>query len=169
MAFMKQSQTIIAFASYDDVYATDQRVFESNEGLTEDIVETATIRATERILTLLKNSDWWRDLNNSLTPGLQFDSNAALPNVNANNIVARQDDFTDLCVFYALYYYLLPKVADFAREDNAERAKIGFYQEKYNFLFTELVNTANWYDFNGDGTVAVAELRPGHQNLVRIR
>jgi len=42
-------------------------------------------------------------------------------------------------VDYALYYYILPKIANFGTEDNAERAKIGYYQIKYDSMFAELI------------------------------
>ena len=49
MPFLISGSTTLAFAQYQDVIDADQRLFEANEGLTEDVVEQFTIRATERI------------------------------------------------------------------------------------------------------------------------
>ena len=56
MPFIIENSNIISFAEYDDVYKRDQRLFDSNEGLSDDAVEDALIRATERILTKLRSS-----------------------------------------------------------------------------------------------------------------
>jgi len=170
MAFIFDSDSnVISFAEYQDVLDTDQRVFENNEGLTDDVIEELLVKATGRILTQIKYSDWWRDLYLQTTVNPSFVNADDVPDVNPTSIIARQTDFTDLCVFYALYYYILPKVADFSKEDHAERAKIGFYQAKYQLLFTELVNNGDWYDVNGDGTIAKKEKRPGNFRLHRVR
>jgi hypothetical protein len=94
---------------------------------------------------------------------------ADVPPLNPNYILSRQNDFTDLCVYYALYDYILPKIANFGTEDNAERAKIGYYQQKYNTLFGELITAGDWYDFSGSGTVTSDEKQPGVYNLRRVR
>jgi hypothetical protein len=64
---------------------------------------------------------------------------------------------------------LLPRIADFSKEDNAERAKIGFYQGKFQFLFDEIINGGDWYDLSGDGTVQRTEKFPGNYSQKRIR
>ena len=169
MAFTYNGADVIAFAESQDVADLDQRLFESNEGLTDDIVQDALNKATKRILTQIKYSDWWRDLYLATTLSPSFVNADDVPAVNPALIIARQTDFTDLCVFYSMYYYLLPKVADFSKEDNAERAKIGFYQAKYQLLFTELINNGDWYDVNSDGNVSKYEKRPGNYRLHRVR
>ena len=169
MSFISTNSTVISFASYDDVLQADQRLFEANEGLTEDVVEQDLIRATQRILTAIKFTSWWRECYLRTTTNPTMMSSVDLPDVNPSRIVARQADFTDLCVYHALYFYILPRIADFSKEDNAERAKIGFNQNKYNQLFEELVNQGDWYDFNGDGTVNSTEKFPGHISLRRTR
>ena len=60
MAFISNGTTKISFAEYQDVVDMDQRLFEANEGLTDDVVESALIRSTDRILTLVRATDWWR-------------------------------------------------------------------------------------------------------------
>ena len=169
MAFLTNGSQVIAFAEYQDVLDADQRLFEANEGLTDDVIEGMLIRSTERILSLIKASDWWRDLNNRISGNPALVRNIDLPDVSANQVIARKNDFTDLCVYYAMWNYILPKIADFSKEDNAERAKIGFYQGKYQFLFDELVNAGDWYDYNDDGTVVTTEKLSGNYMLKRIR
>lgn len=169
MAFITNGSTILAFAEYQDVLDQDQRLFEANEGLTDEVVEHLLIRSTERILTLIKASDWWKDLYLQKVPGASLSNNADVPEVDINKIIGRANDFGDLCVYYALWNYILPKIADFSKEDNAERAKIGYYQGKYNLLFDELINAGDWYDLSGDGVVSKDEKMPGHYMLKRVR
>ena len=169
MAFLNNGNQVIAFAEYQDVLDADQRLFEANEGLTDIVVEDALVRATERICALIKATTWYRDLIISKQPNIYLNSLADLPNVDPNKVIGRENDFTDLCVYYALWSILMPRIADFNKEDNAERAKIGFYQEKYNFRFEELINAGDWYDLNGDGSLASVEKMPGHFSLRRVR
>jgi hypothetical protein len=169
MAFIKNNKKqVISFAEYSDVLSLDQRLFEANEGLSTDIVEELLIRSTERILNLIRSTDWWRDLYLS-APHPVYRDQTSLPQVDANKILARQHDFTELCAMYALWNYILPKIADFSKEDNAERAKIGFYQGKFQFLFDEIVNGGDWYDLDGSGAISSNEKAQGHQQLKRIR
>jgi hypothetical protein len=167
MPFISDGTKIISFAEYQDVLGQDQRLFEANEGLTDDVVEPLLARSTERILSLIRTTDWWRDLYSK--NAYQFTNRLDLPPVDPDKILARQDDFTELCVMYCLWNYLLPKIADFSKEDNAERAKIGFYQGKYQFLFDELINSGDWYDLSGDGIISSDEKMAGNQVLKRVR
>jgi hypothetical protein len=169
MAFLRSGSTVISFAEYQDVLDRDQRLFEANEGLTEDVVETILIRSTERILSLFRSTDWWVDYYVTRSTTTTYRTVADVPPLNPNYILSRQNDFTDLCVYYALYDYILPKIANFGTEDNAERAKIGYYQQKYNTLFGELITAGDWYDFSGSGTVTSDEKQPGVYNLRRVR
>ncbi len=168
MAFITESGTVISFAEYDDVYNRDQRLFDSNESLSDDIVEELLIRATERILTKIRASDWWRNYYK------QRDSSSILtvadiPAVDINRILERQNDFTDLCVYTALAEFILPMIADFGSEDNAERNKMGYYDNKSSNLFGELITAGDWYDFDDDNSVDSDEKQPGFYNLRRVR
>jgi hypothetical protein len=169
MPFIYNGSDVVSFAEYQDVYDQDQRLFEGNEGLTDDVIEHLLERSTQRVLSLIRATDWWRDLYLKKTANPVFTTTADVPMVNANKIKARQEDFTELATMYALWYYILPKVADFSKEDNAERAKIGFYQGKFQFLFDELVNAGDWYDLDGSGAIASNEKLPGNQVLKRVR
>lgn len=170
MPFITDGTNITSFAEYSDVTSMDQRVFEANEGLAdEDVINGYLSRSTERVLSQIRATDWWRDfyLNKSASP--QFTTRADVPAVDPNKIKSRQHDFTEMCVMYALWNYILPKVADFSKEDNAERAKIGFYQGKYQFLFDELINAGDWYDLDGSGAISSDEKYPGNYALKRVR
>jgi len=170
MAFITNNSGIVtSFAEYQDVLDMDQRLFENNEGLTDDIVEDLLTKSTQRILYAIKYTDWWRDLYLQETVSPSFTSASDVPDVNPNQILVRQQDFTYLCVFYALYYFILPKIADFSKEDNAERAKIGFYQQKYQMLFEELINVGDWYDILNQGSITASEKKPGAMRLHRTR
>jgi len=172
MAFITVNNNTIAFADYNDALNTDQRLFEANEGLTEDVVDEAMIRSTERILFQIRSTDWWRDLilSHTINGATNYIQNLSdLPYVDANKILFRKNDFNELCVNYAFWRYLLPRIADFSKEDNAERAKIGFYQERYNILFEEIINAGDWYDLDGFGKIDSTEKMPGQMSLRRVR
>lgn len=164
MAFITRGSTVLSFADYDDAEAIDQRVFEENEGLSSDDVEDALIRSTERILDLIRNTEWYRRL--ALSQGASI---LTIPAPTGSKIITRKNDFGDLCVYYALYNYLLPKIADFGVEDNAERVKIDFYLSKFNTLFEELLSNGDWYDYSGDGEIATDEIQPYPVNYQRVR
>lgn len=163
-----------SFAEYQDVLKMDQRLFEANEGLIEVDVEDQLIKGTTRILYLIRNTDWWRSYyirqsGSSLSPSIFTSGLISLPTPDPNKIQARQVDFTDLCVFYTLFEYILPKVADFSNEDNSEVKKIGLYKEKFGRLFDELIQDGAWYDFDGTGAISATEKMPTVTNLKRVR
>jgi len=159
MSFIKKGSLIISFADVQDVIDRDQRIFDQNEGLTDDVIETLLVRATERVLSKIKSTDWWKD---------HF-YGSSIPSVNASLIIARKNDFTDLAVYQALAEYILPMVADFDNQDNSERSKMSYYTQKADALFIELIKSGDWYDFNADGVVSTAESNPGQITLKRIR
>lgn len=168
MAFITESNTVISFAEYSDVLARDQKIFDSNEGLSDDVVEDCLIRATERILTKLRSSEWWRSywLKRNTDP---ISSISDIPALDPNRIQGRINDFTDLCVYWALSEYILPQVADFGADGDDDRAKMGWYANKREELFGELITSGDWYDFDDDGTVQSTEKSPGNYNLRRVR
>ena len=166
--------SVVSFAEYSDVTARDQRIFESNEGLTDVVVEDILERSTQRIISNFSASEWWRSYYvrqsaGTYDPLLITSGLISVPSMDPDNIKARQADFTDLCVYFALANYILPKIADFSATDTAERVKIGFYNEKYRSMFQELIDDGSWYDFNADGTISNTEKYPQRTNIVRIR
>jgi hypothetical protein len=173
MAFITSGSTVISFAEYEDVQAIDQRLFEANEGFTEVIVEDALIKATTRILNKIKASDWWRSYYIRQSAGtdtsIYTSGLISVPAPVGAKILARKDEFQDMCVYFTLSEYLYPKVADFGNTDSAERQKIGFYDEKFRQMFKDLLEAGDWYDFNGTGTISSDEKQPVKLNLVRVR
>lgn len=169
MAFISSGGTVISFADYDDVYARDQRLFDANEGLTDDLIEDLLIRATERILTKIRSSSWWRSYYIARDNSTVFNTVADIPAVNINKIIGRNKDFTDLCVYTAMNEFILPMIADFGNEQNAERQKMGYYTGKADSLLTELITAGDWYDFDGDATIETGERSPGQVALKRVR
>lgn len=172
MAFITTGTTVLSFADYDDVVSKDQRIFEANEGLTADIVEDALVRATSRIISMIRSTTWWKSYfirQSGGTANVIIADGVVAPAPNPYLIKDRLSEFTDLCVYYALSEYILPRVADFGNADSAERQKIGFYDEKARGLFRELIDAGDWYDFNADGNVTNAEKSPTVTNLKRVR
>lgn len=169
MAFVEEAGEITSFAEFQDVVNKDQRLFEANEGLSDDIIDTQLVRATERILTKIRSSSWWRSYYVNRNTVTVINTVADVPAVDASRIIARQNDFTDLCVYVALSEFILPSIADFGNEDNAERQKMGYYKQKADELYAELITAGDWYDFDDDGTISSAEKQPGQFNLKRVR
>lgn len=169
MAFIIENNVTVSFAEYQDVVDKDQRLFQSNEGLTDDVVEPLLLRATQRILNRLRNSDWWRNYYINRAANVSYLSVADIPALDPDRIRDREEDFTDLCVYTALYEYVLPSIADFGNENNEERQKMGYYAQKADSLFGELVTAGDWYDFNDDSTISASEKSPGVYNLKRVR
>jgi hypothetical protein len=175
MAFIISGGNVIAFAEYSDVTDADQRVFEANEGISDEtMVEDLTIKATARILQLVRSTSWWRGyyLVEGTPAQIEATQTRSYPDVplpNANYILGRQADWTDLCVYFTLYEYLYPKIADFSAQENSEVQKIGVYRTKFDKLFRELIEDGTWYDFDGSGTITSTEKLPQPTNLVRIR
>lgn len=168
MPFIRSNNTLRSFAEYQDVVDRDQRLFEINEGLSELEIEDHLIRASNRLLARIRVSNWWRTYQFTRNPGLNNDIRL-VPPVDGAKIIARQSDFTDLCVYLALEEYILPKFADFSKEDSADIIKIKYYVDKTEKLFDELIEAGDWYDFDADGTVEKTEKQPVKINLVRIR
>lgn len=169
MAFVVENDLVVSFAEFQDVLDKDQRIFEANEGLSDTLVDSALIRATERILNRLRNTDWWRNYYLRRNTSTIINTVADIPALDPNKIQGRQADFTDLCVFVALSETILPGIADFSNEDSAERQKMSYYQQRAEMLFTELVQNGDWYDFSGTGTISSDEKQPGIINLKRVR
>jgi hypothetical protein len=169
MAFVIELGTVISFAEFQDVVNKDQRLFDANESLSDDIVDAQLVRATERILTKLRSTAWWRSYYVNRDNTIALTTVADIPALDINRIIGRQNDFTDLCVFTALSDFILPSIADFGNEDNAERQKMGYYTQKADSLFGELITAGDWYDFDDNGTISSKEKSPGQYNLKRVR
>lgn len=162
MAFVIEANTVISFAEVSEVRDKDQRIFNANESLTESVIRDGLERATGRILAKLKMSTWWKSVNPEYTT-------YNLPEVDANLIISRQEDFTDLCVYMAMADYILPGVADFSDPDSAERQKMSYYSTRADSLFIELLKLNDWYDFDGDGTISDEEKTSTPYSLKRVR
>jgi len=169
MAFIVENSITVSFADFQDVVNRDQRLFEANEGLSDDIVEQHLVRATERILSKIRSSGWWQSYYISRSQGMAFNTTADIPPLDPDRIKSRYSDFTDLCVFIAMADYILPQIADFGNEDSAERQKMGYYTGKADSLLGELITAGDWYDFNDDNTIQSSEKAPGSYNLKRVR
>jgi len=155
---------VVSFAEYTDVLQKDQRILTSNElvlpaegGFADvtDYVEDMLEKSTARVLLKMKASAWWMSYNNYV--GNTVTSIANLPSVNPDlidpgNALGRQQQFTDMTVYYCFKEYLLPLVAQFEL-DSSDVAKIEYYNGKFNDLFEELLSMADWYDYDDDGTV----------------
>lgn len=169
MPFVVENDTTISFAEFSDMLDRDQRLFEANEGLSDDIIDNHLVRATERILDRIRSTQWWQEYYIARNTTVTINTRADIPAVDPDRILNRQNDFTDLCVYTALTEFTLPLIADFGREDSSERNKMGYYQQKADGLFAELITAGDWYDFDDDSVIQSDERQPGAFNLKRIR
>lgn len=168
MAFVIENNSVISFAEFQDVIDRDQRLIDANEGLSDDVIEPLLVRATERVISRIRVTPWWRSYYVRQS-NQAYSSVADIPAPNANRIRDRFNDFTDLCVYMALSEFILPRVANFGQDDNEERKKMGYYASKADSLFDELITAGDWYDFDNSGAVQSAEKLPGQINLKRVR
>lgn len=182
MAFITNAGgSVISFAENTDLRQKDQKFFESNNikipaesGFltTEEYFEDLCQKSTDRILLKLKASTWWQSYNAYV--GTPISNLNALPNVNPDridpgNTLGRQQQFTDMCVYYTFSQFLFPLVADFGNPESEEVSKINYYDAKYNDLFNELISIADWYDADGDGTVEEDEKAISYMRTRRSR
>lgn len=169
MAFVKTQGNVVAFAEFADLEARDLLLLTSNEGLNDSsVIDPQLQRATDRILSKLRSSTWWRAYFLARSPSA-VTKVSDIPPLNANYILARQNDFTDLCLATALSEFILPMVADFGSEDNAERQKMSYYATRAENLFIELIEAGDWYDFDGHGVITSDEKQASVVNTKRIR
>lgn len=186
MAFVLSGGAVVSYAEAVDVRDKDQRVFEANEinftdvpdnpGSLNNYIEDIAIKSTGRINQRIRASAQWRQYvgyANVGNTGL-----ADIPEFNPSLIIARRSDFTDMCCYYALKEYLLPKVADFGNPESPEVQKIEYYSRKFEDLFQELMDMFTWYDANADGNIATDEKlvtfslprrTRGRRNIVKVR
>lgn len=171
MAFIRKSGVVITFATFEDVETIDSRVFEGNELSTatltkQQVVEDMLVRSTERLVQKLKADEWWmRYTGTTVSGGLGF---SPIPTPN-KNLFKREADWTELCVYHTLKEYLYPKIADFGVENAAEVQKIAFYNQKFSDLWEEMMNSGDFYDRDGDGTVEKGEIEQRPQLFRRSR
>ena len=139
MAFITVGGQVTSYAEFTDLLQKDQRVLESNElvvpeesGFVDvtDFVEDMLSKSTDRINIKIKASSWWRSYL-SYT-GTEVNDLALTPDFDPNRIITRKQDFTDMCVYYCLYNYLLPLIADFGNPESNEVQKIQYYDSKFN-------------------------------------
>ena len=129
--FVYSGATFLRFATYPELQARDSRVFEANEDLTQAEIENFLNKASQRILTQIRNTEWWREYQRRMA---QIINPNLLPAVNPDYILARTQEFIDLNVYFALFEYVYPTVADFGNPDSAEFAKIKLTTIIYNIL-----------------------------------
>lgn len=185
MAFVISGGNVISYAEANDVRDKDQRLFEANEFTVanlpdapptlNDYIEDLNIKSTARINQKIRASSQWRNYLGYV--GADYDVNN-IPAFNANLILARKSDFTDMCAYYTLKEYLLPRVADFGNPESAEVQKIEYYSSKFNDLFTELLSMLDWYDYDASGALtdddrlirmSLTRRTRGRRNVVRVR
>ena len=157
MSFITEHGSVVSFADYQDVINIDERLFAINEGITSLQIEKSLTRSTTRILNKLKASDWWKSYSGTSSP-LALDPDKFM----------RAEDFTDLCVYFAMFQYILPKLADFD-ETSADYQKIEYYRGRFLELYEELLVDGDWYDADASGTVTDTEVQQSLPKLHVVR
>lgn len=186
MAFIQNGGVVLSYCDASDIRSADQRTFDANElvldGLPLDpenvdqYLEDLAVKATARINQRIRASQQWRRYLGFVGEAINPNN---VPEFEAGKILARQQDFSEMCAYYTLKEYLLPKVADFGNPESAEVQKIKYFESKFNDLFTELLGMMDWYDFDGSGAIDEGERflrnsKPrrrsrGGRSIVRVR
>lgn len=185
MAFILSGTTVISYAEAEDVKDKDQRVFEANEidfasapnapGNLDEYIEDLTTKGTERINQKIRASARWREYLNYTG---SYNTVDQLPAFDSDKILSRKSDFTDMCCYYTLKEYILPKIADFGNPESPEVQKITYYENKFQDLFDELMDMMDWYDADASGTVDSDEKKisfrlnrrtRGRRNITKVR
>ena len=185
MAFILSGTSVVSYAEAADVRDKDQRLFEAKEisfadapdapPTLDDYIEDLTAKATGRINQKIRASDAWRKYCYDV--GIDYSISDNVPAFNPDLILSRKSDFTDMCCYFTLYSYLLPKIADFGNPESPEVQKIQFYEVRFNDLFTELTSMWDWYDADASGAVDTSEKvirfqqtrrSRGRRNIVRV-
>lgn len=148
---------VVSFAEYQDVLNIEDRLFAINEGITSLDIEINLQRSTTRILNKLKASDWWKAYSGSNDPD-PLDTTK----------IMRQEDFTDLCVYFAMHQYILPKSSNFD-DSSADYNKIEYYRGRFLELFEELLVDGDWYDEDSSGSVEDDEVLQSLPSLHMVR
>lgn len=172
MAFIISGTTVISYAEAFDIRDKDQRVFEANEinfadapdapATLDEYLEDLATKSTGRINQKIRASAHWREY-------VGISNVNDLPEIVGAQIKSRKGDFTDLCAYYALKEYILPKVADFGNPESPEVQKITYYEAKFNDLFSELMSILDWYDLDDSGVVDTDEQRTRYAKTRRTR
>ena len=175
MAFITTGSTVISYADAADIRGTDQRLFECNEfsyadapnepQSLDEFLEDLAKKSTERINQKIRASAQWRAYINS--QGGDY-SAQNIPAFVGSKILSRKADFTDMCVYYVLKEFLIPKIATF-EENSAELIKIQYYEQKYNGILQELLQFWEWYDYDGGGNITDSEKNIKPQRTRRTR
>ena len=165
MAFIVSGGVVVSYAEALDVKDKDQRVFESNEidftnvpdtpGSLNNYLEDLLIKSTNRINQKIRASARWREYLGYAGGG--YDSINNIPAFVGSKILSRKSDFTDMCSYYCLKEFILPKIADFGNPESPEVQKIQYYDDKFNDLFSELLDMMDWFDADDDGIVQDGE------------
>jgi hypothetical protein len=169
MAFNYNNSTFVSFAVFADVVQRDSRLFEANEVVNDStLINDLLTLSSQRILSKIKNTDWWAKYNFDRNASLQNDIRR-VPDVNPDKIDGMQQEFKDLNIYHVLFEYVLPKVADFGNPDSAEVQKIKHYKDQFDMLYKEIIEAGSWYDYSGDNTISYTEVQPVTVNRVRTR
>lgn len=164
--FIYSYKTFQSFATFEDVVARDSRVFEANELLTADKITDYLVQSSQRILSQIKNTDWWSQYQRK--QALITDPRL-IPSVDPEYIIGSTQEFRDLNVYFALLEYIYPSIADFGNPDSAEVQKIKHFKDSYNLLFQEVIQSGDWYDFTENGVIDLADKMPVTVNRARTR
>ena len=177
MAFIVIGGNVTSYAEALDIQDKDQRLFEANEinftdvpdapGSLNNYLEDLATKATDRINQKIRASARWNQYLGWV--GDSTNSGNDIPAFNPDLILTRKSDFTDMCCYYTLKEYILPKIADFGNPESGEVQKITYYENKFNDLFEELTNMWDYYDKDNSGTVDGSEKMISVQPVRRSR
>jgi hypothetical protein len=148
----------MAFATIDDLLGVDETL--QDYGIQEFEPELAKAQADiVKILTVR----WW----NGYLKGLPYDiTRSTIFTLNPDLLDEAQ--WTEITCYYALAFYIFPKLSKFESDADRFRNMMEYYSQRFEALIDLEIRSGVHYDINNDNQFSVAEQQPT-QSLRLVR
>lgn len=123
---------------------------------------SAEITKTEQDIYRLLRVRWWPTWKAN-----RYDIVVRGITVEMDSDLLTDTQFTRAAVYYAMAEHILPKLSQFQPDGDKFMEMIKFYSTRFDQEFSLVLQDGVEYDYNGDGTVDVAEKQP--QYFLRLQ
>jgi hypothetical protein len=142
----------MAFATINDVleyepFIQDYGIFEFDDALNKSQGDV------ERYLRI----HWWPTQQIG-----KYDITVIGLNVEMNSALLTESQFTRATVFYALAYYILPRLSKFEPDTDSFQIKMDYYKSRFNEEILAVIQDGVEYDIDGDGNITDVEKEPSY-------
>lgn len=143
---------IMAFATIDDVLEYEPTIRDYGIHDFDDTLTKAQADV-ERYLRI----HWWPTQQIG-----KYDITVIGLNSELNADLLTESQFTRATVFYALAYFIFPKLSKFEPELDVFQVKIDYYKSRFQEEITAVIQDGVEYDIDNDGTVTDVEKEPAY-------